>query len=254
MQFGNDDGATYNIDPLLNEAEAPPPTPGFDAVFKSIPGHSASNNWGRGLLGNDMRPVPTNALLKDTFQVNFTIADQPDSNIYMEWPDPTYLAARCDSMFMVYLDVNLGGNQTVNMFTQSSIVFPAAGTNSFGSIKIYKYGVKKVDTEVKQENPAVPSSFKLNQNFPNPFNPTTNIKFDIQKSSVVEVAVFNVLGQKVATLVAGQLTPGTYSTQWNGTADNGMAVASGVYFARMSARTETASEPFVALRKLLLMK
>lgn len=253
MQYGNDVAGTYTIDLALNEAEAPPPPIGLDVVWINIPGRS--NTWGRGLLGNDMRPVPTNPTLKDTFKLQFGIGDQPDSNVYFVWPDPAYLALRCDSMFLVYFDPNLPGNVTINMFTQSTLYIEAAGTNSINKITIYKYGTGNPlpDTDVKQISPAVPESFRLNQNYPNPFNPTTTIKFDIQKSSVTEIGVYNVLGQKVATLVSKQLAPGTYSTVWNGTADNGVAVSSGVYFVRLSALAE-GSEPFVALRKLLLMK
>jgi flagellar hook assembly protein FlgD len=80
------------------------------------------------------------------------------------------------------------------------------------------------------------------------------MKFDIRVSAETELAIYNVLGQKVATLENDLLAPGTYSAVWNGTTDNGTPVTSGIYYARMTARPTGDAEPFVALRKLLLMK
>lgn len=163
MQYGNDVAGTYTIDLALNEAEAPPPPIGLDVVWINIPGRS--NTWGRGLLGNDLRPVPTNPTLKDTFRLQFVIGDQPDSNIYFSWPDPTYLVQRCDSMFIVYNDPNVG-NIKIDMFVQQSFYIEAAGSNSINKLFIFKYGVEPPIDDVKQINPEVPHRFELLQNYP----------------------------------------------------------------------------------------
>ncbi|MDR9388521.1 MAG: T9SS type A sorting domain-containing protein, partial [Balneolaceae bacterium] len=76
---------------------------------------------------------------------------------------------------------------------------------------------------------AIPSEFALNQNYPNPFNPTTNIKFALPQSSVVKLEVFNVLGQRVATLVNGELNAGYHTVMFD--ASN---LASGVYVYRIN--------------------
>ena len=88
-----------------------------------------------------------------------------------------------------------------------------------------------------------PSDFKLYHNYPNPFNPITNIKFDIPKSSFVKLVVYNSLGQEVATLVDEKLSAGSYETNWDGT-----NFPSGVYLYKL----ETGY--FIETRKMVLLK
>jgi len=81
----------------------------------------------------------------------------------------------------------------------------------------------------------LPTSFSLHQNYPNPFNPTTVIPFDVAKRAQVTLEVYNVLGQKVATLVDKVMDQGSYQADWNGLADNGSAVSTGIYFYKLEA-------------------
>jgi flagellar hook assembly protein FlgD len=71
--------------------------------------------------------------------------------------------------------------------------------------------------------------------YPNPFNPTTTISFSIKEKTPVELIIYNILGQKVRTLVNQPLEPGEHSIVWNGTDNKGRSVASGIYFYRMKA-------------------
>ena len=77
------------------------------------------------------------------------------------------------------------------------------------------------------------------KNFPNPFNPTTEIKFSVPRSGDVAITIYNVRGEKVRTLVNENYDAGSYSTTWNGTSDRGDAVASGVYFYEVRAGNST---------------
>ncbi len=101
---------------------------------------------------------------------------------------------------------------------------------------------------VKPIGNAVPATFRLYENYPNPFNPSTHIQFDITQHTSAVLEVFNALGQKVATLVNGNLEPGSYSVDWNGTADDGARVASGIYLYRLQ------TDGLVATRKMVLLK
>ncbi|MDZ7378063.1 MAG: T9SS type A sorting domain-containing protein, partial [candidate division KSB1 bacterium] len=89
----------------------------------------------------------------------------------------------------------------------------------------------------------VPVEYALHQNYPNPFNPTTTVKFAVAKPGNVTIAVYNMLGQKVATLVNGYHQAGTYAATWDAT-----GMASGVYFYKIEAGDFTAVKKMTLLR------
>ena len=256
MKFGTRVGNTFGPDTAASfpvaeykEQEAPPPSPGFDCIWAKI----RPSQWSiRGLLDRDYRAwaIPTQ---KDTFKVAFVQADSTGQDILLKWPGAAYLAAHCSAAQLKYTH-DVDGPVIIDMFTQDSVLIVAAGDNNCLNATIIITGPVLVETGVILKDPGIPASFGLNQNYPNPFNPTTTITFDIQKLSAADISVYNVLGQKVATLFASELPPGTYSVVWNGTTDNGLPVSSGMYFARMNARVEGTGESYTALRKLLLMK
>ena len=100
--------------------------------------------------------------------------------------------------------------------------------------------VKPQVTKITAPPEKYPTTFTLSQNYPNPFNNATVIEFtvpDVKTSETkVVIQIFNVLGQKVKTIVYGEHDPGTYKVTWDGTNQYGARVASGVYFYRMLAR------------------
>tara|TARA_Y100001947_G_C10049856_1_gene181670 strand:- start:131 stop:451 length:321 start_codon:yes stop_codon:yes gene_type:complete len=72
-------------------------------------------------------------------------------------------------------------------------------------------------------------NFELKGNYPNPFNPTTKIRFSNDRSSNVKVTVYSLKGEKVATIMNKQVNAGTYDVSWNGKSTNGKVVPSGMY-------------------------
>lgn len=88
----------------------------------------------------------------------------------------------------------------------------------------------------------------LRANYPNPFNPTTTIAFDMVKDGHVAIDIFNIRGQKVKTLLNDVKAAGPHTVTWNGTDDSGRSVSSGIYFYRMSA------EKYSSIKKMVLMK
>lgn len=95
---------------------------------------------------------------------------------------------------------------------------------------------------------SLPSGFELGQNFPNPFNPTTTISFTLPTASQVSLEIYNLLGQRVRTLVDGPMNAGSHSVMWNATDQNGRSVSSGVYFYRLVAGEQTASKKMMLLK------
>ncbi|MCK5050194.1 MAG: T9SS type A sorting domain-containing protein [Candidatus Cloacimonetes bacterium] len=99
---------------------------------------------------------------------------------------------------------------------------------------------------IEQNIPSVPV---LHNNFPNPFNPETTIKFSIPEDSKVKLIVYNIRGQKVKTLVNDELEKGIHEVIWAGKNDNNKSVASGVYFYKFDVNDKTK-----AIKKCLMLK
>ena len=95
---------------------------------------------------------------------------------------------------------------------------------------------------------ALPSSFELLQNYPNPFNPETVIKYQIKLDGPVELAVYNLSGEKVRVLVNGARPAGNYEARWNGTDDLGNRVSSGMYIYRLKSGNFTQAKKMVLLQ------
>jgi len=97
--------------------------------------------------------------------------------------------------------------------------------------------------------PETGSLLKLNKNHPNPFNPSTSIEFSVDKTQSLDIAVFNVQGQRVRQLVSSTFSEGTHQVIWDGRNDRGQMVSSGVYFSRV---TPDSGSP--VSRKMVLAK
>jgi len=104
------------------------------------------------------------------------------------------------------------------------------------------------ETQYVERRSTLPEVFALHQNSPNPFNPVTAIKYDMPKAGDVQIAVFNVLGQRVTDLVDGYQEAGSHEVVWNGKDDGGSSVASGIYFYRIK------TSEFSDTKKMLLLK
>jgi hypothetical protein len=103
-----------------------------------------------------------------------------------------------------------------------------------------------VNTDITQAE--IPKAYKLNQNFPNPFNPSTTIKFDVRERGHVSLKIYNVAGQLVKTLVDKTMDARSYSVTWDGTNNHGAKVASGVYFYKMQSKSFNQTKKMVLLR------
>ncbi len=110
--------------------------------------------------------------------------------------------------------------------------------------------VRVAEATAVEESPLalLPAEHSLSQNYPNPFNPSTTIEFGLPVRSEIELEIFNILGQKIRTLVEGILPAGNHKVMWDGKFSDGREVASGIYFYRM--RSIEAS----LVRKMVLVK
>ncbi|MBN61235.1 MAG: hypothetical protein CME20_07750 [Gemmatimonadetes bacterium] len=174
-----------------------------------------------------------------------------------------------------------------NLLGEGELAAPRAITKTDGEVAIAAYGdmvsegdlglslvfrtkteientfVEVTESEVRDGNFAVngialpapvqiqtrPEAFALANNYPNPFNPATTIKYALPEASDVTLEIYNVVGQVVRTLVADHQNAGRYVVQWDATNDSGHSLSSGIYFYRLQAGGE-----FLEVKKMLLLK
>ena len=122
------------------------------------------------------------------------------------------------------------------------------GNPQYGCSYVFNITDNATAVDDNQSPAELPAEFALEQNYPNPFNPATSITYVLPHNAYVKVAVYNVLGEEVASLIDGQQSAGEHSVIWNGTTSRGDTVPSGIYFYRLSAGQ------FVDTRKMLLLK
>ena len=100
----------------------------------------------------------------------------------------------------------------------------------------------------KDEVAVLPEVFDLQQNYPNPFNPTTRIEFSVPSAENVRLEIYNILGERVTSLIDGPMAAGLHTVEWNSTDAQGRTVASGIYFYRLSAGDKAVT------KKMMLVK
>ena len=97
-------------------------------------------------------------------------------------------------------------------------------------------------------NSKLPKDFSLKQNYPNPFNPNTSLRYDLPNDGLVNIAIYDMMGRIVKTLVNGSQTAGFKSVQWNATNDRNEPVSAGLYLYTIQAGE------FRQTKKMVLLK
>jgi hypothetical protein len=107
---------------------------------------------------------------------------------------------------------------------------------------IGKYAALAVDEAI------IPDEYSLSQNYPNPFNPTTRIQYSLPKTGLVQINIYTLMGQKIATLVNRNMEAGRHNITWNGMDDLGNPAGAGLYLYQLQ------TKDFVKTRKMVLLK
>jgi hypothetical protein len=158
--------------------------------------------------------------------------------------------------FQVYMSENC---DTTEICFDSAFWSPATNL-TFGRIDAWLYfprhflpvcdtvhtGVRWIEGSTEEESK--PTIFSVSQNYPNPFNPVTNFRVALPQASHVKIEIFNILGQKVKTLVDEDMRAGIFIVDWDGKDKRGLEVSSGIYFYRIIAGD------FFDIKKMVLLK
>jgi bacillolysin/thermolysin len=116
------------------------------------------------------------------------------------------------------------------------------------NVNLYIRAVLTSATSVTEIDNRIPDKFEISPNYPNPFNPTTSIRYSLPKGENVSVVVYDITGREIAALVNNFQNPGTYVITWNGKNNSGAEVSSGVYLYRIKAGL------FIQTRKMIFLK
>lgn len=120
-------------------------------------------------------------------------------------------------------------------------------TRGFNPTEIESH-LNDLTTGIDDGDGITPDEYRLLGNYPNPFNPETTIRFSVPRPGFVSLAIFNVRGEKIKTLMSDNIAPGIFSIAWNGTNDTGRNVASGVYIYRLQAGGSVLSKKLILIR------
>jgi hypothetical protein len=233
MSFAGFDILEAGTETVVKELRAP------DAVFEGVTPMAEGANW----TPNYFKAVTLNA--GGSFEVPF---DAPYNSDYMV---RVFYAATGAATGEIAIDgaatatVALAdtGDAFSNQFAMTAGSHTLKLSSATGGVTVdFIQVIAFVPTGIKT-TPVLPEGFALSQNYPNPFNPTTNINFSVGKLSHVELTVYNVLGQKVATLVNQRMPAGAYRVSWDAS-----TMSSGLYFYTMK------TDNLTVTRKMMVIK
>jgi len=216
-----------------------------EAFIKTYPNMVAENNIYEDVVFSD---GPENTMLlaymEHRFNDNYANNNNPDIRVDRNGvgtliDNPGTFGPAAD-------DYNFDYATTFAAYSHAMGGFPAGDLNWFPDKKAaWETWVTGVDFQAE----VIPTEFSLAQNYPNPFNPNTSIAYGLNNDASVTLAIYNVLGQKVRTLVNNkQQIAGSYVVKWDGRNDAGLLVPSGMYVYRLEAGDR------VLARKMLMLK
>jgi len=184
-----------------------------------------------------------------------TMSD-PGNNDFGGSGDPnTVHIISIDPYSTIYAQQNWWGTKKKQLIEQKILVYDDPTTSWLGDVLFEPFlleapggGVQQTAIRPESEEPSVPSATYLEQNFPNPFNPTTTISFGLEKGSEVSLRIYDAAGHLVRILHDGHLEAGIHTQMWNGNDSHGNSVASGVYFYNLK------TSQFKETRKMILLR
>jgi hypothetical protein len=120
--------------------------------------------------------------------------------------------------------------------------------NNFLNTKIDNFGEYAVFFDFNNETLLIPNDYFISQNYPNPFNPSTLIDYALVSDARIEIAIYNIYGNKIKTLFSGAQESGFHTIYWDGTNNNGLQVSSGIYLVNLNVNNKVLSKKMVKIK------
>ena len=215
--FGVDSNATDQFD-VAFDVPKPPESPNPENVLISFNHPDWNPVLGDMYLADIRSPLEDPSVKEWEIQLSSTIED---SLISLSWT----LDSFPEDMALTIEN----GTDDIDLLQQTSIEIPFSSEIITLIVRAEKSPVSVAGGNV------TPTEFALYQNFPNPFNPSTTIRYGLPEDSNVSLVIYDVLGNNVQTLESGRQTAGWYNVVWNGQANDGRMISTGIYFARIVA-------------------
>lgn len=224
----------------LHDVAEPPSSPTDYIVVRFING-----SWKQhpGSYALDIRSPNAEGLFWD-FDVTSAKAQ---SKVQLE----SYRLGNLPSNFAVYL-IDKRTERAIRVDEPSSYDFTMANGEVRREFRLIA-GTQNFIEQSTQGIPLVAMNYSLSQNYPNPFNPVTQIHYSLGHSGYVTLDVYNVLGQKIRSLVNTSQSIGSYSVEWDGKDARGMTASTGIYFYSMKVASG-GENIFTSVKKMILMK
>jgi PKD repeat protein len=244
--------------------------------------------FGDGATSNDINPTHTymsNGSYTVTLTALNTVTFESDTEIKTDYitvsppvpPTADFVATPTSGMVpltVLFTDVSTSGSGTINHWSWDfgdgtpGNSFPQNPVHTYDSVGTYTVTLTVTDdlglsnSETKTDyisvsppasieqvdNKKIPSKYKLYPSYPNPFNPQTNIRFEVPGKSKINISIYNSLGQKIRTLVNETLLSGVYEVKWDGLDESSIRSPSGVYVVSLR------SDNFIENQKVVLIK
>jgi len=216
-QLGVHPDATSEFDALFDSPE-PPPSPSASYVST----YFEHSNWNEVLGSRYNRDIRSPVYMNDQEGWQISLHAAP-GEVELSWAYDTEEIPEAIRFLLIDIDHNV----TIDMNDQTSYLFENTVNESVFLITALRY--------VGVDGLVLPDEYTLNQNYPNPFNPSTTISYGLPEMADVSMEIYNMRGQKIATLVNQTQEAGWYQHIWNGLDESGYTVSTGLYLTRLQA-------------------
>ena len=202
-----------------------------------------------GYSTDDIAPGSVTSLLAQTVGNDISLSWEYEGDDFYQFSVYRDISAdfepSTDNLFMNTSDFNVVDSTVEESVTYYYTVMVTDFGGNLSEPSNYAQGIVEV---LAVDEGLLPIKFALHQNFPNPFNPTTKINYDLPESGHVNISIFNITGRKIRSLVSGAQEAGFRSITWDATNDIGQPVSAGMYIYTIE------SKDFRATRKMVLLK